>query len=363
MKAQVVREFLVDQIPVIVGVFILGVLTCHWQGGHFAAGKMLFPVAGVTVSIWHLLFLGVWTGYVMSVVGEASGILSLPYSVSILQFSSVGVSATTLITTFLNPYGALLGYYRNGQWNLDLALGLCAGAMLGAPLGPFIRIYFLSDPEPFKALTGMALFIMGCHLIIQVTPWYRSRAVIERQSEYKVDDIGPKYIRGGDENYRPVDGFRIVTVRKSLKAVTISFLGRTETFNTLALLIIGLIVGVVASTLGVGGGFILVPVMVIWFRLPLYVLVAATIPFVITLSLVGLFSYAVIVPLITGTYAAPDWGFGLFVACGAIFGAWLGSKTQRYIPEKFLKTILGGVTSSLGSLYVIEYFVALPFEI
>jgi uncharacterized membrane protein YfcA len=95
----------------------------------------------------------------------------------------------------------------------------------------------------------------------------------------------------------------------------------------------------------------------------MYVLVAATIPFVITLSLAGLFSYAVIVPFLSAAIAAPDWSFGLFVACGAILGAWLASKTQRFIPEKLLKPVLGVVTGMVGALYVMNYFWHLPFKV
>ena len=83
---------------------------------------------------------------------------------SVLQFGSVSVSPTTLIITFLNPFGALLGFWRGRQWNLDLALWPCLGAVIGSPIGPFIRVYWLSDPVPFKALIGVALLLMSVHL-------------------------------------------------------------------------------------------------------------------------------------------------------------------------------------------------------
>ena len=115
-------EFLRDQLPIIAIVFIAGIIASILQHGYLAGGNQPFSVAGVKVPIWHLLWMGFWTGYIMALVGEASGIFSLPYSMSILQFTSVSVSPTGLITTFLNPFGALLGFYRNRQWNLDLAM-------------------------------------------------------------------------------------------------------------------------------------------------------------------------------------------------------------------------------------------------
>jgi uncharacterized membrane protein YfcA len=357
------KEFVRDQLPITAAVFIAGIVASYLQHGYLAGGDLPFTIAGVRVPIWHLLWMGFWTGYTMALVGEASGIFSLPYSMSVLQFTSVGVSPTGLITTFLNPFGALLGFYRNRQWNLDLAMGLCLGAVLGSPIGPFIRVYYLDDPKPFKAIIGTALFLMSVHLIVQITPWYLRRTARQRAFKEKFDQIIKDRLKAGKAPSGLPDDFKITTVEKSFKRVTINYWGETQTFNVPLLILIGFIVGVVSSALGVGGGFMLVPILVALFGLPMYVLVAATIPFVIVLSLTGLFSYAVIVPWLTGAMATPDWSFGLFVACGAIFGAWLASKTQRFIPEKLLKPMLGVVTAIVGILYMVNYFWQLPFKV
>ena len=358
-----VKELVRDQLPVIVLVFALGVAASYWQHGYLAGGERPFTVAGIRVPVWHLLWMGFWTGYTMGLVGEASGIFSLPYSMSVLQFTSLGVSPTGLITTFLNPFGALLGYFRNRQWNLDLAMGLCVGAILGSPIGPFIRVYLLDDPEPFKAVIGIALFMMSIHLIVQVTPWYLRRTTRQRAFKEKFDRMINERLQAGKAPNGLPDDFKIETVQKSFKSVTIRYWGETQRLPVPVMVLIGFGVGVIASALGVGGGFMLVPILVTFYGLPMYVLVAATIPFVITLSLTGLISYAVIVPWLTGARAAPDWSFGLFVACGAILGSWLAAKTQRFIPEKLLKPMLGVVTGIVGVLYILNYFWQLPFKV
>ena len=129
------------------------------------------------------------------------------------------------------------------------------------------------------------------------------------------------------------------------------------------MVLIGFTVGIVASALGVGGGFMLVPIMVSFYGLPMYVLVAGSIPFVIVLSVTGLIASTVTLPMLTGVSTPPDWSFGLFVASGAILGAWVGSKTQKFIPEKYLKIMLGTITGIVGALYVVNYFWRLPFAI
>lgn len=357
------KEFIRDQIPMIVGVFGLGVIISYLQHGFLPGADLAFPIAGVRVPIWHLLWMGLWTGYTMGLVGEASGIFSLPYTMSILQFTSVNVSPTSLITTFLNPFGALLGYWRGRQLNFDLAVWLCIGAVLGSPIGPFIRVYFLNNPEPFKAVIGISLTIMAVHLCIQITPWYLSRTARQRAFKEKFDMMMKESLKAGKAPSGLPADFKIVTLERSLKRIKIGYWGEEQSFSVPIMLLIGFGVGVVASALGVGGGFILVPIMVSFFGLPMYVLVAATIPYVITLSITGLISYAVTLPLLTGKSTSPDWSFGLFVASGAILGAWLASKTQKFIPEKYLKPMLGIVTGLVGILYIINYFWKLPFKV
>lgn len=359
----VIKEFCRDQLPMILGTFLLGIIAGYLQAGYLPGSDRPFPVGQITVSIWHLVFMGFWTGYIMGLVGEASGIFSMPYSMTILHFDSVSLSPTSLITTFLNPFGALFGYWRSGQWNLDLALWLCVGAILGSPIGPFIRVFWLTDPDPFKMVIGMALFLMSVHLMIQVTPWYLKRTARQQRFKKKFDQMMEENRNAGKTPSGLPDDFEIKTIERSIRIVRIRYWDEEQTFSVPLMVCIGFIVGIVASALGVGGGFMLVPIMVTVFGIPMYVLVAATVPFVITLSVTSLLSYVFTVPLLTGATAKPDWAFGLFVASGAILGAWVAAKTQKYIPEKILKPLLAAVTGLVGALYIVNFFWKLPFNL
>ncbi|MGP8050913.1 MAG: sulfite exporter TauE/SafE family protein [Desulfobaccales bacterium] len=359
----VLKEFICEQIPLVVGVFVVGILVSYLEYGYLPGADRPFPIAGIRVPIWHLLWMGFWTGYTMGIVGQAAGIFLLPYTMSVLQFSSVSVSSTTLIVTFLNPLGALLGFWREKQWNIDLALWLSLGAFFGSPIGPFIRVFFLSDPVPFKCVTGIALLLMAIDLCMQLTPWYLSKNARQRSFKEKFDNLMNESFKAGKAPSGLPEDFRIVTLARSWKHFTIGYWGERQTFNIPLMVFIGFIVGVVSSALGAGGGFLLVPILVSFFGMPMYVLVAATIPYVIILSITGLLSFTVTLPLLTGISTPPDWSFALFASSGAIFGAWLASKTQKFIPEEYLKPMLGAVTGTVGILYVINYFWRLPFSI
>jgi uncharacterized membrane protein YfcA len=106
-----------------------------------------------------------------------------------------------------------------------------------------------------------------------------------------------------------------------------------------------------------------VPIFASLYALPMYVLVAATIPYVIVLSAVGLLTYNFILPAFGSAPIAPEWAWGFFAAAGGSFGSWAASKTQMYVPEHFLKLMLGGVTGTVGTLYVMDFFYPLPFRL
>ena len=334
------REFWFQQAPLIGGALLLGVLAAYWQHGFLPGAERAFPVAEVRVPVWHLIWMGVWTGYTMAVVGEAAGIFALPYSMSILQFVNASVTPSTQLLTFLNPIGALLGFRRSGQWNLKFAGAVCAGGALGGLIGPFLRSGLLAAADVFHFAVGVALAIAGIHLCYAA---FHATARRPPQDAYKNKvSIGAQ-----------IQGIRI----------RVSFGEQSWDMNMLALFGVGAGVGCFASALGVGGGFLLVPIFASLYRLPMYVLVAATIPYVIVLSAVGLFTYNVVLPAFGSAPIAPEWAWGFFAAAGGIFGSWAASKTQMYVPEHFLKLMLGGVTGIVGILYVVDFFYPLPFKL
>ena len=355
------REFLSDQLPLLLVVLAAGFAAAYLQHGFLPGGDIAFPLANVRVPIWHLIWMGFWTGYTMAVVGEAAGIFALPYTMSILQFTTPSVTPTTQLLTFLNPFGALFGFRRNRQLNLDLAKWVCFGGIAGGLIGPFIRITILSDTEPFVFAVGLALLAAGLHLSLAALRGFRSRKTGDglearfhkEAQEQRAKGLAPSGIPAGEP---------IKTIARDAGHFTIEYWGEQWRISQLTLTITGLLVGVISAALGVGGGFLLVPIFSAIYRLPMYVLVAATIPYVIVLSAVGLFTYSVIIPNFTDTRIAPEWAWGFFAAAGGILGAWCAAKTQRFVPEHLLKLMLGGITGIVGALYIVDFFFQLPFK-
>ena len=357
-----IREFLGEQLPLIMGVLGLGFTAAYVQHGFLPGADVAFPLAGVRVPIWHLIWMGFWAGYTMAIVGEAAGIFALPYTMSILQFTNPHVTPTTQLLTFLNPFGALFGFRRSKQWNLDLATWVCLGGIVGGLIGPFIRITLLSDVKPFTFAVGLALVFAGGHLCYAAIGVFRRRTSGNGLEAKFHATAKSKRALGLTPSGLP-DDLSITTLDKSGGYLTIDFWGETWRISQMFMFLTGAGVGVISAALGVGGGFLLVPIFAGVYGLPMYVLVAATIPYVIILSAVGLFTYGVILPAVVGTTIAPEWAWGLFAASGGILGSWCAAKTQRFVPEHSLKLMLGGITGIAGILYVWDFFIPLPFKI
>jgi len=260
---------------------------------------------------------------------------------SVLHFTNPHLTPSMQVLTLLNPIGALLGFRRSGQWNVELAFWVCLGGALGGLIGPFLRLSAFADVSTFRAMVGGMLAFVGLHLLYE----------------------------GVIHNHRVASEFsgapnqKIETVGKSSGVLLIRYAGVTWRILTPILVLTGLLVGVISSTLGVGGGFLLVPIFVALYRFPMYVLVAATIPYVIVQSATGLLTFAVLLPLIGTRSIEPEWAWGFFAGAGGILGSWCAAKTQRFIPERILKFALGGVTATAGALYLVDMFIKLPLRI
>jgi uncharacterized membrane protein YfcA len=345
----ITREFLHQQAPFIVGALILGYFSAQLQHGFVPNGNEPYPLAQVRVPVWHVIWMGVWTGYTMAIVGQAAGIFALPYTTSVLQFSNVHVTPSTLLLTFLNPIGALLGFRRTGQWNPDFARWLCAGGVIGGLTGPFLRSTALSAAGPFRFLLGIVLAFVGAQLCYKALGGFSANGGAP---------AGPQVPVGSGE-----DKPRIETLATGKGRLTIGYMGQRWTLNLWMLFVIGAAVGVISSALGLGGAFLIVPILVAVYKLPMYVVPAATIPYAIILSAVGLFTYCLILPLVGAAAIQPEWAWGFFAAAGGIFGSWVAAKTQLYIPEHLLDIMLGAVTGAVGVLYVVNFFFPLPFRV
>jgi len=99
------------------------------------------------------------------------------------------------------------------------------------------------------------------------------------------------------------------------------------------------IVGIVGGVYGIGGGSIIAPFLITFFKLPVYAIAGAVLLGTFASSVAGVAFYSII-PL-NGEVAPPDWMLGILFGAGGLLGMYFGAKMQKYVSEKWIKLILG----------------------
>lgn len=114
----------------------------------------------------------------------------------------------------------------------------------------------------------------------------------------------------------------------------------------LRLVAIGLVGGVLSGLLGVGGGVIMVPLLVLWAGYEQRSAHAASLGAIIPISVAGILTFgaagAVHVPLAIG------------LACGSIVGARLGARLLVRLEERPLKLVFGVFLLAVAGLLAVR---------
>jgi len=104
---------------------------------------------------------------------------------------------------------------------------------------------------------------------------------------------------------------------------------------------VGLVVGLLMGSVGAGGGFLLVPIMVYALGVPVRVAVGSTLAIVAASGVAGGLGKA-----ITGQI---DWYFALALVVGALPGAHAGARLSRRVPAAQLARLLGALIALIAA--------------
>lgn len=110
--------------------------------------------------------------------------------------------------------------------------------------------------------------------------------------------------------------------------------------------VIALAVGLLAGIVGVGGAFILLPIMISWMRVPLRTAVGSSLGIVLLSSTAGLAGKIL-------TQQVP-WGPAILVVGGAIVGAQAGSRLSARLPIDNLRWGLAGLVGFVAVRMLVD---------
>ena len=299
---------------------------------------MSFEIAGIVLPVWLPLLWGVLVGLVFSTVGAAGGILASVGLISVMGIRDPNlVKPMAQALTLATPLIAVPGYYRQGRVVFSLAVILGAGGILGALVGSTLSATYLTDIDVFKSIFGVFTLAIALQVLSRMfghpkKPGTRSERAAAA-FETRVHDGGAIGAIGVRHRHR------------SLRCIRFEFAGEQFEYAPWVPFLAGSGIAVISSALGVGGGFLLVPFMVLLLGLPMF-LVAGTAALAIAVSSVTSI----------GNYlrlgVELDMPLLLLLLAGTVAGAWMGPRFSSHLRERWLEVILGLVLLLIGVRYL-----------
>jgi uncharacterized membrane protein YfcA len=294
--------------------------------------QVLFPVAGIKTYLFIPPAVAFTISFFTSMAGISGAFLLLPFQMSVLGFTTTSVTSTNFLFNVVGTPGGVYRYIKECRFAWPVALIIVAGILPGVLIGYYIRIRLLPDPKSFKLFVGFVLLFVALKLI---------------------KDAWAKSSGGQDKSCSLKD--RVEDVSLSLKKTQFGFRTDTPSPSPAGLLGPPFTVGTVGGVNGNGGGSIIAPFLITFFKLPVYTIAGAVLLGTFTSSLAGVAFYSLIP--VNGIVAPPDWMLGILFGAGGLLGMYFGAKIQKYIPEKWIKLILGIIVFIIASRYILRFFI------
>ena len=293
--------------------------------------QVIFPIAGITTYFFIPPIVAFTISFFTSMAGISGAFLLLPFQMSILGFTTTSVTSTNFLFNVTGTPGGVYRYIKECRFAWPVALTIVAGIIPGVLIGYYIRIKFLPDPKSFKLFVGFVLLFVAFKLIKDA--WAKRRDGQEKSCS--LED-------------------RVDNVSLSLNKTRFDFRSVTHYFSTSGLLGLAFTVGIIGGVYGIGGGSIIAPFLITFFKLPVYTIAGAVLLGTFTSSVAGVAFYSLIP--INGTVAGPDWMLGILFGVGGLLGMYFGAKMQKHISEKWIKLVLGIIVFIIASRYILRFF-------
>jgi len=229
-----------------------------------------------------------------------------------------------------------------------------AGTLPGVFIGAFIRIAYLPDPKNFKLFAAAVLFYIGLKMIGDLVK-KNSGAAGKTNSENRFQEMVRRHQLNSSGLGNVADSAVKVT-HFNLKRLGYTFYDDTFDVPFWGIFSLSAIVGIVGGIYGIGGGAIIAPFFVTFFKLPVYTVAGAALMGTFVTSVAGVAFYQAIAPLYPNVSVAPDWLLGVLFGLGGMAGMYLGARCQKFVPAKAIKWMLAGIIVLTAVKYVIDFF-------
>ncbi|GAA3635953.1 sulfite exporter TauE/SafE family protein [Lactobacillus hamsteri] len=256
------------------------------------------------MTIWIVIgaiFVGLITGTVTSLIG-ASGVSVVVPALTLFFGLNPHISiGTSLLVDVITSLVVAISYFRHGNVRLKESLWITVGSILGSQLGSHWA-GIISD-QVLNSIFAIVLILSGIATL--------------RRKENSFD---------------------------SSKGVHF----KNVYWQTLALLLIGFIIGIISGLVGAGGGVMVLLTIIFILHYPMHEAVGTSTVIMAITALSSLVGYT--------RQGNVDWKIGLMITIGALVAGIIGSKFANEVSEKKLNKIVAIIFILLGILMIAMKF-------
>ena len=284
--------------------------------------EIYLPIAGLPINFFILMCLGLVVGFLSGMFGVGGGFLMTPMLIlmGIPPAVAVASEANHILAASVSGF---LAHMRRA--NVDFLMGfiLLIGGIIGSIIGVFLLKYLLSIGQEKLFISLSYIFIL-----VFVGLWMLTESVssIKQKNKGKRNKLHEHIWLHGLP-------FKI-KFRKSHLYISI-----------LPPIFIGLLVGVLSSIMGVGGGFILVPAMIYILGMPTQVVIGTSLLQIVFVTTVSTIMHSYI-------HQTVDVILSSLLLIGAVVGAQIGTRAMALLKGEQIRFLLAVIIIIVASILI-----------
>ena len=286
--------------------------------------QLYLPIADMPVNIFLILAMGAAVGFVSGMFGIGGGFLMTPLLIFIGIAPAVAV-ASVASHIAASSFSGAISYWRRRAIDPTLAVVLLTGGTIGTALGvwTFTQLRALGQLDLMIALSYVALLTTVGGLMF----WEGLRAMMRSRRGVAAPRRSHGWIHG-------------LPLKMRFKRSKIYL-------SVMPVVVVGIIIGFIGAVMGIGGGFILVPIMIYLLRVPTSTVIGTSMVLTLVTMVFATMLHAVTNHLVDAVLA-------LILMVGGVTGAQFGARAGQKIRGEQLRLLLGLLVLAVGIRFAIE---------
>ena len=289
--------------------------------------QIFLPIADIPVNMFLLLGMGMAVGFVSGMFGIGGGFLLTPLLIFVGIAPAVAVASVASHIAASSLSGAL-SYWRRRAIDPALAGVLLIGGIIGTAFGVwlFTLLRQLGQLDLTIALSYVALLGTVGGLMV----WEGFRAV--RKTSRGQSTVIRRSAAHGWIHGMPM---KMRFKRSKIYLSVIPLIGT------------GLLIGFIGAVMGVGGSFLLIPILIYVMRVPTGTVIGTAMVLTLVTMVLATLLHAVTNHLVDAVLA-------LILMVGGVIGAQFGARAGQRIRGEHLRLLLGLLILLVGIRFAVE---------